>query len=250
MTSTPWRGFASDNYAGIHPEVLAAIAAANAGHQVAYGDDDIHRCTCERSSSRTSAPRPRCSRCSTAPARTSSRCSPCSPRWGAVVCASSAHINVDEGGAPGEGRRTQAADRPHCRRQAHAGAHRPEAWGWGDEHRAQPPCGDHHPVHRARNALHGRRDRAPSPTTPTLSGCTCISTEPASPTLPQHSGWASAPSPQTPGSTWSQLRRHQERGDARRGGRRAQPGGLSRGRRSCASRHAAVQQDAVRARPS
>ena len=31
MTSTPWRGFASDNYAGIHPEVLAAIARANAG---------------------------------------------------------------------------------------------------------------------------------------------------------------------------------------------------------------------------
>ena len=33
------RGFASDNYAGVHPEVLAAIAAANEGHQVAYGGD-------------------------------------------------------------------------------------------------------------------------------------------------------------------------------------------------------------------
>ena len=39
--SAPWRGFASDNYAGIHPEVLDAIAAVNAGHQVAYGDDDV-----------------------------------------------------------------------------------------------------------------------------------------------------------------------------------------------------------------
>ena len=29
------RGFASDNYSGVHPEVLAAIAAANGGHQVA-----------------------------------------------------------------------------------------------------------------------------------------------------------------------------------------------------------------------
>ena len=34
------RGFASDNYAGIHPEVLAALVAANGGHQVAYGEDD------------------------------------------------------------------------------------------------------------------------------------------------------------------------------------------------------------------
>ena len=33
------RGFASDNYAGAHPEVLAALAAANEGHVVAYGED-------------------------------------------------------------------------------------------------------------------------------------------------------------------------------------------------------------------
>ncbi len=33
------RGFASDNYSGVHPEVLAAVAVANGGHQAAYGDD-------------------------------------------------------------------------------------------------------------------------------------------------------------------------------------------------------------------
>ena len=33
------RHFASDNYAGAHPEVLAAIADANSGHAVAYGED-------------------------------------------------------------------------------------------------------------------------------------------------------------------------------------------------------------------
>src|SRR3954462_137375 len=33
------RAFASDNYAGAHPEVLAAIAEANAGHTVSYGAD-------------------------------------------------------------------------------------------------------------------------------------------------------------------------------------------------------------------
>ena len=34
-----WRGFASDNYAGVHPEVFAALAEANDGHQVSYGED-------------------------------------------------------------------------------------------------------------------------------------------------------------------------------------------------------------------
>jgi threonine aldolase len=35
----PSRSFASDNNAGIHPEVLKAIAAVNVGHVVGYGDD-------------------------------------------------------------------------------------------------------------------------------------------------------------------------------------------------------------------
>jgi threonine aldolase len=35
----PARSFASDNNAGIHPEVLQAISAANSGHTVGYGDD-------------------------------------------------------------------------------------------------------------------------------------------------------------------------------------------------------------------
>lgn len=35
----PSRSFASDNNAGVHPKVMEAIAAANTGHVVAYGDD-------------------------------------------------------------------------------------------------------------------------------------------------------------------------------------------------------------------
>jgi len=35
----PGRAFASDNWAGVHPEVLAAMAAANVGHVPSYGDD-------------------------------------------------------------------------------------------------------------------------------------------------------------------------------------------------------------------
>ncbi|HKO59853.1 MAG TPA: low specificity L-threonine aldolase [Pyrinomonadaceae bacterium] len=35
----PSRSFASDNNAGVHPQVMNAIAAANDGHVIAYGDD-------------------------------------------------------------------------------------------------------------------------------------------------------------------------------------------------------------------
>jgi threonine aldolase len=39
----PTRNFASDNNAGVHPEVLEAIARVNQGHVVAYGDDPFTR---------------------------------------------------------------------------------------------------------------------------------------------------------------------------------------------------------------
>src|SRR5579871_1608125 len=42
-TFKPLRGFASDNNAGVHPEIIDAIARANQGHVVAYGDDDYTR---------------------------------------------------------------------------------------------------------------------------------------------------------------------------------------------------------------
>ena len=60
------------------------------------------------------------------------------PRWGAVVCAKTAHINVDEGGAPEKvgGLKLYAVPTPD-------GKLTPdlldvEAFGFDDEHRAQP----------------------------------------------------------------------------------------------------------------
>ena len=43
VSNKPTRNFASDNNAGVHPEVLEAIGRANQGHVVAYGDDDYTR---------------------------------------------------------------------------------------------------------------------------------------------------------------------------------------------------------------
>ena len=35
------RGFASDNFAGVHPHILARLASCNEGHATAYGEDPI-----------------------------------------------------------------------------------------------------------------------------------------------------------------------------------------------------------------
>lgn len=43
----PERSFASDNAAGAHPAVMAALLTANEGHQLAYGSDE-HTAACEQ----------------------------------------------------------------------------------------------------------------------------------------------------------------------------------------------------------
>ena len=47
LPAAPERSFASDNAAGAHPAVVAAIEKANHGHALAYGDDDVTR-ECEQ----------------------------------------------------------------------------------------------------------------------------------------------------------------------------------------------------------
>lgn len=43
LPPSPQRSFASDNASGAHPDVIAAIIAANEGHALAYGDDEWTR---------------------------------------------------------------------------------------------------------------------------------------------------------------------------------------------------------------
>ncbi|MEV0615815.1 low specificity L-threonine aldolase [Nonomuraea sp. NPDC050404] len=131
------KGFASDNYAGVHPEILQAIAQANDGHQTSYGDD-VYTEAMGEIFRRHFGARARawpvfngtaanvvCLRSMLAP-------------WEAVICAESAHIHTDEGGAPevAGGIKLLAVPTPD-------GKLTPElidrqAWGFGDVHRAQP----------------------------------------------------------------------------------------------------------------
>jgi len=132
-----YRGFASDNYAGVHPEVLTALADANGGHQISYGEDlyteRLHDVMRTEFGERAEVFPVFNGTGANVVALTS-----LVPRWGAVVATSTAHIHTDEGGAPEKmsGLKLYTVPTPDGKLTPELIA--TEAWGWGDEHRAQP----------------------------------------------------------------------------------------------------------------
>jgi len=99
MATKRKRSFASDNNAGVHPKVLEAIAAANEGHVIAYGDDpytevavDLFRKHFGKEVDVYFVFGGTGANVLGLKALTES--------YHAVICADTAHINVDECGAP------------------------------------------------------------------------------------------------------------------------------------------------------
>jgi threonine aldolase len=91
------KSFGSDNHAGVHPAVFAALAAANDGDAVAYGDDEITRAAAARL-------------CAASGARSAYLVfngtaanilglSLLLRPYEAVICADTSHLHVDECGA-------------------------------------------------------------------------------------------------------------------------------------------------------
>jgi threonine aldolase len=131
------RGFASDNYAGIHPEVLEAIARANGGHQVSYGADvytqalqDVFRGHFGGDAVAYPVFNGTGANVVALQAMTE--------RWDAVITAESAHINVDECGAPERMGGLKLLTVPAPLGKLTIESIDAQAWGWGDQHRAQP----------------------------------------------------------------------------------------------------------------
>lgn len=91
--------FASDNYAGAHPAVVEAVAAANRGHAVAYGADPWS----ERAEALIQQQLGEQARAFVVFNGTGANVlalrAACTS-WGAVICSQTAHLNIDEGGAP------------------------------------------------------------------------------------------------------------------------------------------------------
>lgn len=131
------RGFASDNYAGIHPEVLAAIAEVNLGHETAYGDDSVTErlsTAIKREFGDAAEVHPVFNGTGANVVALQSMAKP----WEAVVCAQSAHVNVDEGGAPEKVAGLKLWMVPTPDGKLTPDLLDTQAWGFGDVHRAQP----------------------------------------------------------------------------------------------------------------
>ena len=129
--------FASDNTAGVHPEVMAALERVNQGHCSAYGDDPYTRSAIEVFKSHfgeeievffvflgTGA--------NVLGLRALARAHE------AVICAESAHINVDECGAPEAFNGSKLIPVPSADGKLTCEALAPHLHGFGVEHHAQP----------------------------------------------------------------------------------------------------------------
>jgi len=133
------RGFASDNYAGVHPDALAAIAEANVGHSPAYGYDATTDGAVERFR-QLLGEHVDVFFVFNGTAANVVGLDPMRKPWESVICTDVAHINTDECAAPerhlgsklfgvrtGDGKLT-----PELIRTAHAEG------VVADEHRSRP----------------------------------------------------------------------------------------------------------------
>ena len=93
------RGFASDNNAGAHPEILKELARINAGHEIGYGGD---RYTAEARElfKQHLGPDAEVYFVFTGTAANVLGISSVARSWNTIVTANTAHLNTDECGAP------------------------------------------------------------------------------------------------------------------------------------------------------
>jgi threonine aldolase len=133
----PVRSFASDNNAGIHPDVLKAVARANAGHAVGYGDDPDTRAAIAKFKRHFGADvevfivfNGTAANCLSLKALTES--------YHAVICTNAAHIHTDECGAPEKftGCKLVLIDAPDGKLTVESVSH--AYHGIGDQHHVQP----------------------------------------------------------------------------------------------------------------
>src|SRR5262245_29030124 len=91
--------FASDNAAGVAPEILSAIARANDGPALAYGNDAITK-RVERRFAELFEREVAVFLVPTGTAANALALAHLSPPWGAVLCHAESHVTTDECGAP------------------------------------------------------------------------------------------------------------------------------------------------------
>ena len=131
------RGFGSDNHSGISPEVIEAIAQANSDHALAYGDDEYTQ-RLETLIKETFGPQAKVYLVFNGTGANVLSIDAMCRSHEAVVCAETAHINVDECGAPQRvvGCRLLTVDTPDGKLTP--ALVKTRLHGFGFEHHSQP----------------------------------------------------------------------------------------------------------------
>jgi threonine aldolase len=131
----------SDNTAGVAPEILAAVHAANTGSALAYGGDDLTGHLQDVVRTVFEHPTARAFPVTSGTAANSLALSAATPPWGAVLCHPSAHIITAEGGATSllsGGAVMQGVDGDHALIEPARLRATLESVRWGDPHESQP----------------------------------------------------------------------------------------------------------------
>jgi threonine aldolase len=131
------RSFASDNNAGVHPEVLEAIARANQGHVVAYGDDAYTRSAIRKFEEHFGSDIAVFFTFNGTGANVLSLQS-LTRSFQSVLCSAFAHIYVDECGAPEKLTGCKLIALPHQDGKITLDSIREAYHGIGDQHHSQP----------------------------------------------------------------------------------------------------------------
>ena len=131
------RSFASDNNAGIHPEVLDAINAANDGHVIAYGDDHITARATKLFQKHFGRDVSVYFVFGGTGANVLGLKAITKP-YHAIVCAETAHVNVDECGAPEKFTGCKLISLPTADGKLRVEQLNPLLPAFGNEHHVQP----------------------------------------------------------------------------------------------------------------
>jgi threonine aldolase len=133
----PARSFASDNNAGVHPEILEAIARANHGHVVAYGDDPYTR-SAVRKFEEHFGPGIAVFFTFNGTGANVLSLQALTQSFQSVLCSDYAHIYCDECGAPEKHTGCKLIPLPHQDGKVTLDSVRHAYHGIGDQHHSQP----------------------------------------------------------------------------------------------------------------
>lgn len=137
MSDKPRRNFASDNNAGVHPEIIDAISRANQGHVVAYGDDSYTR-SAVRKFEEHFGPDIAVFFTFNGTGANVLSLQALTRSYQSVLCSDYAHIYTDECGAPEKHTGCKLIPLPQRDGKITVEAVRHAYHGIGDEHHSQP----------------------------------------------------------------------------------------------------------------